>query len=66
MLASAGIDTSVFSAYNTRCASASKAITTISADMLIRAAGWSQESTFRKFYDRPVALTNQMCFSVLE
>ena len=66
VLASAGIDTSVFSAHSTCCASASKAITTISADMLIRAAGWSQESTFRKFYDRPVALTNQMCFSVLE
>ena len=66
VLASASIDTSVFSAHSTRYASASKAITTISADMLIRAAGWSQESTFRKFYDRPVALTNQMCFSVLE
>ena len=66
MLAPADIGTSVFSAHSTRCASASKAIATISADMLLRAAGWSEESTFQKFYGIPFALTNQMCFSVLK
>ena len=35
VLASADIDVSVFSAHSTRCASASKAIATISVDMLI-------------------------------
>ena len=62
ILASADDDTSAFSAHSTQCASASKAVATISADMLLRAAGWSEESIFRRFYDRPVALTNQMCF----
>ena len=66
VLASADIDTSVFSAHSTRCASASRAIAMIFADMLIRTAGWSEESTYRKFYDRPVALTNQIFFSLLE
>ena len=66
VLASAGIDTKMYSAHSTRCASTSKAVATVSADMIIRAAGWNEESTFRKFYDRPVALTNQMSTSVLE
>ena len=66
VLASAGIDTDMYSAHSTRCASTSKAVATVSADMIIRTAGWNEESTFRKFYDRPVALTNQMSTSVLE
>ena len=66
VLASAGIDTKMYSAHSTRCASTSKAVATVSADMIIRTAGWNEESTFRKFYDRPVALTNQMSTSVLK
>ena len=43
VLDSADIDTSVFLAHSTRCASASKVIATISADMLIQTDGWSEE-----------------------
>eukprot|EP00112_Aurelia_sp_Birch-Aquarium-sp1_P014613 Seg317.5 transcript_id=Seg317.5/GoldUCD/mRNA.D3Y31 product="hypothetical protein" protein_id=Seg317.5/GoldUCD/D3Y31 len=38
VLAAAGIDTNVYSAYSTRCASTSKAVVAISADMIIRTA----------------------------
>ena len=65
MLGQAGIDTELFSTHSTRCASTSKAITSVSSDVILVTAGWTEESTFRKFY-KPVALTNQMSLSVLE
>ena len=54
-LVAAGIDTSKYSAHSTRSASTSAAkehsnsITTI-----MKSAGWSQESTFSKFYSKLV------------
>ena len=63
MLGQAGIDTELFSAHSTRCASTSKAIAFVSTDVILATA---EESTFRKFYNKPVALTNQMRLSVLE
>jgi hypothetical protein len=38
----------------------------VSVDFVLAIAGWSAESTFRKFYNRPVALTNQMSVAVLQ
>ena len=66
MLGQAGIDTELFSAHSTRCASMSKAIASDSTDVILATAGWTEESTFRKFFNKPVALTNQMSLSVLE
>ena len=66
MLGQAGIDTELFSVHSTRCASMSKAIASVSTDVILATAGWTEESTFRKFYNKPVALTNQMSLSVLE
>ena len=66
MLGQAGIDTELFSAHSTRCASTSKAIASVSTDVILATAGWTEESTFRKFYNKPVAVTNQMSLSVLE
>ena len=31
----------------------------------MKLAGWSQESTFRKYYDKPGAITDQMSNAVL-
>ena len=65
-LGQAGIDTELFSAHSTRCASPSKAIASVSTDGILATAGWTEESAFPKSYNKPVALTNQMSLSVLE
>ena len=39
-MAKAGIDTSVYKAHSTRAA--------------VKQAGWSSESTFARFYDKPI------------
>ena len=66
VLAQAGIDINIYKAHSTRSASTTKAAKVLPINMLLDLAGWSQESTFRQFYDKPVATTNQMCSSVLE
>lgn len=51
----AGIDTKVFSSHSTRAAATSAAnANNVSINTIMDAAGWSRESTFRKFYDKPV------------
>lgn len=51
----AGIDTQVFSSHSTRAAATSAAkANNVSINTIMDAAGWSRESTFRKFYDKPV------------
>jgi len=66
MLGQAGIDTELCSAHSTRFASTSKAIASVSTDVILATAGWTEESTFRKFHNKPVVLRNQMSLSVLE
>ena len=66
MLGLAGINTELFSAHSTRCTSTSKATASVSTDVILATAGWTEESTFRKFYNKPVAVTNQMSVAVLE
>ena len=54
-LAGAGIDTSKYGAHSTRSASTSAAKgNSISIATIMKSAGWSQESTFTKFYHKPV------------
>ena len=65
MLGQAGVDTEIFSRHSTRCASTSKALMSVSTDVILATAGWTEESTFRKFYNKPVAVTNQMSLAVL-
>lgn len=65
-LTQAGIDTQTFTAHSTRCAATSKACASVSADIILATAGWNEESTFRKFYDKPVAITDQMSTAVLQ
>jgi MarR-like DNA-binding transcriptional regulator SgrR of sgrS sRNA len=55
VLAEAGIDTSIFTAHSTRAASTSAAKTKqIPIDTILTAAGWSNESTFARFYNKPI------------
>ena len=59
------MDTSVFKAHNTRAASASKANQTVRIDAVLKHIGWSTESTFRKFYQKPIVDTDSFQNAVL-
>ena len=65
LLQQVGINTQTFSAHSTRSASVSKAVGSVSADVILKTAGWARESTFRKYYKKPVAVTDQMSRAVL-
>lgn len=55
VLEKAGINTKVFGAHSTRAAATSAAHSNnISINTIMDAAGWSRESTFRRFYDKPI------------
>ena len=54
LLEQSGVDTSVSKSHSTRAASASKANQTIRIDAVLKHIGWSTESTFRKFYQKPI------------
>ena len=61
----AGIDINVFLPHSTRGASTSAVSGKIPIDTIIRTAGWSKDSTFRKFYQRPVVNSSAFSHSVL-
>ena len=55
VLCKSGINTNVFRPGSTRSASCSKAMMNgATVDEILRAGGWSSESTFRKWYKRPL------------
>jgi len=55
VLEKAGVNTKVFSAHSTQAAATSAACSNnVSINTIMDVAGWSRESTFRKFYDKPV------------
>ena len=55
ILALAGVDTDVFTPHSCRSASTSKAkaVGVCRSDMM-KKAGWSRDSTFKKFYDKDI------------
>ena len=56
VLSKAGVDTQQFGAHSTRAVSTSAAATCgVPVDVLLRAAGWSSESTFSRFYKKTPA-----------
>ena len=53
----AGIDMSLFSPHSTRAAATSAAARmNVSIDTILRTAGWTGDSTFRKFNHKPVRM----------
>lgn len=55
VMAKAGIDTSVYKAHSTRAAVTSAAKgKKVPIDTILSTAGWSSESTFARFYDKPI------------
>ena len=62
-LQEAGIDTGVFKAHSIRGAASSKAAWSgVTVSDILQAAGWSSESTFRRFYHRPSDDDNKSSF----
>lgn len=67
VLSSAGIDTKKFKPHSTRAAVVSAASNaSVSLDEILNTAGWSSESIFAKFYNKPVVRESQFASSVLE
>ena len=67
VLSSAGIDTKKFKPHSTRAAAVSAASNaSVSLDEILKTAGWSSESTFGKFYNKPVLRESRFPSSVLE
>ena len=67
VLKRAGIDTRVFGPGSTRAASTSKAVQQgARIDEVLAAAGWSNETTFSKWYKKPVKRESQFAQKVLK
>ena len=61
----AGVDTAQFRVHSTRAASTPAALSSgVPMDVVLRAAGWSSESTFTRFYRKEPAVNNIMWDSV--
>ena len=50
-----GIDLNLYTPHSTRSASTSALVSKIPIDTIIKTAGWTNNCTFRKFYNRPVS-----------
>ena len=58
----AGLDLSIFTPHSTRSASTAKAKSgNIPLATILKTAGWSRESTFANYYDKPI--TNEGVFA---
>ena len=53
-MAAAGIDLTVFSPHSTMSTSSSKAALKLPLATILSMVGWSRESTFARFYRRPL------------
>ena len=57
-MAAAGVDTSQFKPHSTRAAATSKArAAMLPVTEIMQKAGWSNEATFQKYYNKPVTTT---------
>ena len=62
----AGINTTVFKAHSTRGAATSAAkASNVPVQVIMNAAGWRTDSTFARFYDRPVLAENSFGDAIL-
>ena len=66
VLGASGVDTAKFKAHSTRSAAASKASGLIPTDDILKHIGWSRESTFQKFYNKPVIAGDSFAGAVLK
>ena len=57
-LAASGIDINIFKAHSVRAASVSAARAYVPVSQILSKAGWTNEKTFQKFYDKPILKDN--------
>ena len=50
----AGIDLAMFTPASTRAASSSKAAMSVSLGLILRTGGWSSDSVFGRYYNKPL------------
>jgi hypothetical protein len=56
VLAASGVDTTIFRSHSTRAAAVSAAVQgQVPVQVILKAAGWSRESTFAKYYNKPLS-----------
>ena len=60
-----GIDTTIF-AHSTRAASVSKVSNVVPVDTILKRVGWSSNSVFWKFYNKPIVDNNVFQSAVLQ
>ena len=61
-----GINTTVFKAHSTRGAATSAAkASNVTVQVIMNTAGWRSDSTFARFYDRPVLAENSFADAIL-
>ena len=64
VMVKSGINTDIFKPHSTRSASTSKAsFARIPLDIIMEKAGWTKESTFAKYYNKPVINNTQDTYS---
>jgi len=67
ILLRSGVDTKIFSAHSLRSASSSKAkAMSVPIQDILKTAGWSRESTFAKYYNKPINSENKFMEAVLK
>jgi len=67
VMAKSGIDTEIFGAHSVRSASSSKAKRNkVPIQDILQTAGWSNASTFAKFYDKPIEKQDSFVKGVLK
>ena len=63
----AGLDVNIFSPHSLRAASSSKVRKAkVPINTILETAGWTRESTFRQFYDKPIKEQGQFGVALLE
>lgn len=62
ILNKAGVDTHTFKAHSTRAASCSLAAKGVDVWHVLKTAGWKRESTFARFYNKPIESSSE-CFA---
>ena len=65
-LHAAGIDTQVYKSHSTRAAATSTANKLqVPIDDILKVAGWANERTFRKFYNKPIVSSGKFAHKIL-
>ena len=66
VMTAVGIDMFIFKAHSVRTAAVSAVATRLPLLTILRTGGWTQETTFSKFYNKPVITEGDLQKSLLD